>query len=99
MKKIAAQAFIEEELGGKGYQYATTHIKRITPLGVLVTREAVRKAIRELDLEGHEIKTAALHQDRLKFRVPGLNTVWLVDGYDKLSIFRFQIYGIIDAYF
>src|SRR2546421_2800428 len=30
--------------------------------------------------------------------VKGPNQVWSIDGHDKLSAYRFQIYGIIDTY-
>lgn len=33
-----------------------------------------------------------------KYCVEGFNYIWYMDGYDKLKLFGFCVYGVIDGY-
>ncbi|XP_078360565.1 uncharacterized protein LOC144644881 [Oculina patagonica] len=65
--------------------------------GLVVSREAVRHALKLLDPDGVERRS----QHKLKRRAysaKGPNFIWHLDGYDKLKPFGLCIHGAIDGY-
>lgn len=65
--------------------------------GVQVPRDVVASIVKELDPEGCALRKAK-RLKRRKFRSPGPNYCWHVDGYDKLKPYGFPIHGGIDAW-
>jgi hypothetical protein len=66
--------------------------------GVFLSRHEVLKLVRKHDEAGVDSRQPGKKRTRGRYIVKGPNRVWSVDGHDKLSIYGFQIYGIIDAY-
>ena len=65
---------------------------------MLLRRENVRLAVRELDPENVHTRQRRRRIKR-KCRNPGPNYVWHIDSHDKLKPYDISIYGCIDAYF
>jgi hypothetical protein len=55
--------------------------------------------MRKLDLRGVKSKMFALNMCREEMQVAGLSQVFLIDRYNKLKDFSFEIYAFIDGYF
>ena len=53
--------------------------------------------LKEVDPEGTN-KRKACHLRRRKYVSEGSNSCWHADGYDKLKLYGFPIYGCIDGY-
>lgn len=69
----------------------------VTDYGLVVRKEAVRRALRVLDPEG--VETRLRHRlRRREYRGKGPNRIWHIDRYDKLKPFGFCIHGCIDGY-
>ncbi|XP_064630795.1 uncharacterized protein LOC135489386 [Lineus longissimus] len=69
----------------------------IEEYGITVSRNRVMELMRIINEEGVESR----RQRRLitrRYRTPGPNYVWHIDGYDKLKPFSFAIHGAIDGY-
>ncbi len=76
--------------------YRTTwHTLRME--GMQVCRRIVEGVARELDPEECELRQRRRLRRR-KYRTPGPNYVWHLDGYDKLKPFAFSIHGCIDGW-
>ena len=89
---------VSEEIrdGGSnlGYRRVWSHLKTS---GLLVRREDVRLALHELDPEN--VSKRRRHRlQRRKYRNPGPNYVWHIDGHDKLKPYGLSIHGCIDGY-
>jgi len=54
--------------------------------------------IKTVDPEGVARRKYDLQRHRGEYIVPGPNFLWSIDGYCKLDLFGFEIYGAIDAY-
>jgi hypothetical protein len=63
-----------------------------------VSKRNLREVIRELDLRGVKSKMFALKMCKKEIKVAGLNQVFLVDRYNKLKDFGFEIYAFINSY-
>jgi hypothetical protein len=61
-------------------------------------RNRLDDIIKEIDPEGVASRRRDLQRCRGEYITPGPNFVWSIDGYCKLDVFGFQIYGAIDAY-
>ena len=90
---------VSEEIRGSGsylgYRWLWSHLKTS---GLLVRREDVRLALHELDPEN--VSKRRRHRlQRRKYRNPGPNYVWHIDGHDKLKPYGLSIHGCIDGYF
>ena len=90
---------VSEEIRGSGsnlgYRRVWSHLKTS---GLLVRREDVRLALHELDPEN--VSKRRRHRlQRRKYRNPGPNYVWHIDGHDKLKPYGLSIHGCIDGYF
>lgn len=53
--------------------------------------------LKELDLEGIQLRKVYRLKRRLYVN-RGFNDFWYMDGYDKLKLFGFLIYGVIDGF-
>ena len=89
---------VSEEIRGSGsnlgYRRVWSHLKTS---GLLVRREDVRLALHELDPEN--VSKRRRHRlQRRKYRNPGPNYVWHIDGHDKLKPYGLSIHGCIDGY-
>ena len=89
---------VSEEIRGSGsnlgYRRVWSYLKTS---GFLVRREDVRFALQELDPEN--VNKRRRHRlQRRKYRNPGPNYVWHIDGHDKLKPYGLGIYGCIDGY-
>ena len=62
----------------------------MTTSGILLRREDVRLALREMDPE---------NVDKRQHWNPGLSYVWHTDCYDKLKPYGISFHGCIDVYF
>jgi hypothetical protein len=63
-----------------------------------VSKRNLCKVIRELDLRGVKSKMFALKIRKKEIKVAGLNQVFLVNRYNKLKDFGFEIYAFINGY-
>ena len=89
---------IAQELDGPGCMggYRTvSHTLRME--GMQVPRRIVEGIVRELDPEGCELRQRKRLRRR-KYRTPGPNYVWHLDGYDKIKPFGFPVHGCIDGW-
>lgn len=89
---------VAEELDGPGCMggyRAMWHTLRLE--GLQVPRHVVEAVVRELDPEGCRLRKAKRLRRR-KYRAPGPNHCWHIDGYDKLKPFGFPIHGCIDGW-
>ena len=69
----------------------------LTLEGFLISRIVVWHFLKEIDLEGVEDHKA--HRlKRQKYRNPGPNYAWHMDGYDKLKPWGFPIHGCRDGF-
>ena len=65
--------------------------------GILLRKEDVRLALRQLDRENVD-KRQHRRLRRRKYRNPGPNYVWHIDGHDKLKPYGISIHGCTDGY-
>lgn len=89
---------IKEELASSGalLGYRRMH-KSLTSKGIVCRREDVRRILKDLDPEGVKLRRHRRLRRR-KYRTPGPNYVWHIDGHDKLKPFGFSIHGCIDGF-
>ena len=64
----------------------------------LVSRDRIAAALKELDPQGVNRRDEQANRRQRKWRPPGPNFIWSVDGYSKLDDYGIQIYACIDAY-
>ena len=92
------RARIQEEINGPGCSggyRSVWHTLRLE--GIQVPRKKVQETLKELDPDGcEERRTKCLR--RRKYRNPGANHAWHMDGYDKLKPYGFPIHGCIDGF-
>lgn len=65
--------------------------------GLVTTREEVRKMIKEVYPSGVENRRAK-RMRRRTYRCKGPNSIWHIDGYDKLKSYGLAIHGAIDGF-
>jgi hypothetical protein len=63
-----------------------------------VFKTNLRQVIRELNPKGVKSKIFALKMRKKEIKVASLNQVFLVNRYNKLKDFGFEIYAFIDGY-
>ena len=89
---------VSDEIRGSGsnlgYRRVWSYLKTS---GFLVRREDVRFALQKLDTENVN-KRRRRRLQRRKYRNPGPNYVWHIDGHDKLKPYGLGIHGCIDGY-
>ena len=90
---------IEQELEGSGscIGYRAMWQRLRNGLGMLVSRETVRHALRIIDPEGVSERLRNRLRRR-QYRGKGPNFLWHIDGYDKLKPFGFCVHGCIDGF-
>jgi len=90
---------VHYELNGPGclmgYRSMTRCLR--TRYNLNVSRNTVMRLLKELDHVGVEQRRARWLRRRV-YRCPGPNTIWHLEGYDKLAPFGFGISGCIDGY-
>ncbi len=89
---------IQQEINGPGCSggyRSVWHTLRLE--GMQVPRQQVQETLKELDPEGCEERRAKCLRRR-KYRNPGPNHAWHMDGYDKLKPYGFPIHGCIDGF-
>lgn len=89
---------ISEQLRGSAscFGYRLMH-QKLRSEGINVDRETVRLSLKELDPEGVTARTNKRFKRR-KYVCKGPNSIWHLDGYDKLKPFGLAIHGCIDGY-
>ena len=89
---------VNEQLSGSAscFGYRLMH-QKLRRKGVNIDRETVRLSIKVLDPEGVAERTNKRFKRR-KYINKGPNSVWHLDGYDKLKPFGLAIHGAIDGY-
>jgi len=89
---------VQDELCGSGsnvgYRRMWTALKKKS---LIVRREDVRISLSFLDPEGVE-RRRKHRLRRRKYRNPGPNKVWHIDGHDKLKPYGFSVHGCIDGF-
>ena len=87
------------ELKGSGNVtgYRSMHQRLRNCHRLVISREAVRQALKILDPEGVEARSRHCLKRR-RYTCKGPNYIWHIDGYDKLKPFGFCIHGAIDGY-
>jgi hypothetical protein len=63
-----------------------------------VSKRNLRKVIRELNLKGVKSRMFVLKMYKKEIKVADLNQVFLVNRYNKLKDFGFEIYAFINGY-
>jgi len=89
---------VNEELCGScaNVGYRRMH-RTLTNKGIVCRREDVRKVVKRLDPQGvNDRRRKRLR--RRKYRNQGPNSVWHIDGHDKLKPYGFSIHGCIDGF-
>ena len=90
----AVQKELDASGANLGYRRIWASLKRQK---ILVRKEDVRKTILELNAEGvQQRKRRKLVKQ--KYRNPGPNYVWQLEGHDKLKFFGFSVHGCIDGF-
>jgi len=87
---------VNEELCGScaNVGYRRMH-RTLTNKGIVCRREDVRKVVKRLDPQGVNRRKRLR---RRKYRNQGPNSVWHIDGHDKLKPYGFSIHGCIDGF-
>jgi hypothetical protein len=90
--------FIIEQCEGHGqmHGYRWMHLKCLDR-GFVVDQETVRCLLHIIDPEGVEYRRRRRLRRRV-YSVKGPNSVWHIDGYDKLSRYGIKIHGCIDGF-
>ena len=89
---------IEIELGGSGCFVGYRKMwARLKQKGIFVKRERVMHILRSLDPVGVEYRKRKRLRRRA-YRTKGPNSVWHIDGHDKLKPFGFSIHACIDGF-
>ena len=89
---------IEQEMEGPGCMAGYRSMSHTLSMkSIRVPRRVVEEIMRELDPEGCETRRRKRLRRR-KYRAPGPNYCWHVDGYDKLKSYGFPIHGCIDGW-
>ena len=92
--KNAVQKELDASAANLGHRRISVSLKK---QNILVRKEDARKTILELNAEGvQQRKKGKLL--RRKYRNPGPNYVWHIDGHDKLKPFGFSFHGCIDGF-
>ena len=88
------RARIQEEINGPGCSGGYRPVWHTLRLeGIQVPREKVQETLKELDPDGcEERRTKCLR--RRRYRNPGANHAWHMNGYDKLKPYGFPIHGV-----
>ena len=87
------RARIQEEINGPGCSGGYRPVWHTLRLeGIQVPREKVQETLKELDPDGCEERTKCLR--RRRYRNPGANHAWHMNGYDKLKPYGFPIHGV-----
>lgn len=88
-----------EELKGVGFclDYKLLRRRLTQKYGLHSHRHTVLHVLRVVDLEGIGSRSKRRLRQR-KYSTPGPNFLWHLDGYDKLKLFQFAIYGCIDSF-
>ena len=90
---------IDYELSGTGrllgYRAMTRRLQREYNLSI--GRHVVMTLLQNIDPNGVN-RRRRRRLERRRYRCPGLNAVWHIDGYDKLAPYGFFISGCIDGY-
>lgn len=96
--RITVREAVRDELSGSGAGVGYRRIHRILiSKGIACRREDVRKFMKLLDPTGVDLRRRKrLH--RRKYRSPGPNFAWHIDGHDKLKLYGFSIHGCIDGF-
>ena len=85
----AVEDLVRKELEGSGaglgYRRIWAHLSR---QGVIARKEDIRKCILRLDPSGVDLRRRGRLRRR-KYRNPGPNSAWHLDGHDKLKPFGF----------
>ena len=90
----AVQKELDVSGANLGYRRIWATLKRQK---IFVRKEEVRKAILELNAEGvQQMKRRKLV--RRKYRNPGPNYLWHIDGHYNLKPFGFSVHGCIDGF-
>ena len=82
--------------GSNGGYPTVWHTLRIA--GFQIPRNDVQSLLKELDLNGVELRQGRKLLRRRQYCNSGPNYAWHIDGYDKLKPFGFPIHGCIDGF-
>lgn len=89
---------VYEELCGSSSNVGYRRMYRtLINKNILCRREDVRKVIKAIDPEGVEDR-GRKRLRRRKYKNQGPNSVWHIDGHDKLKPYGFCIHGCIDGF-
>ena len=91
---VLVREVVSSSGGNMGYRRVWQHLKR---KGVVARREDIRLAILAADPVGVEFRKRKRLRRR-KYFSSGLNSVWHLDGHDKLKPYGFSIHGCIDGF-
>ena len=78
------------------YTYLWRHAQETN--GRTYAMKRVLKAVKTVNPRGVALRDIQANRHRQRWRPPGPNYVWSVDGHSKLDKFGIQIYACIDAY-
>lgn len=84
------------EMHGQMHGYRWMHLKCLET-ELVVDQKTVRVLLHIIDPEGIELRRKRRLRRRI-YSIKGLNSVWHIDGYDKLSRYVIKIHGCIDGF-
>ena len=97
LEDVVAVILKEIEGSGSCLGYRTMWKRLKTQYRLKVTRDTIMQALRVIDPNGVDRRKRRRLQRR-KYRCPGPNYIWHIDGYDKLKPYGFSIHGCIDGF-
>ena len=95
---LTAINFIKNQLeqSGQCLGYKAMH-RRLQQEGIIIGRNKVRIILKHLDSDA--VRDRQMRRlRRRRYANPGPNSVWHIDGYDKLKPYGFAIHGAIDGF-
>ena len=94
---VIAAVELELSASGRDLGYRAMHSRILKNHNVMVSRESVRKIIKDLDPVGVRIRQRR-RLKRRQYYCRGPNFLWHIDGWDKLKPFGLAVHGCIDGY-
>lgn len=88
------QSFLEKTTGSHGYRYVH---QQCLKNNLVISMEKVRLILKVLDRQGVEFRKRRKLKRR-EYISDGPNSIWHIDGYDKLKPFGITIHGCIDGF-
>ena len=97
MREIVAAVYKETNDYGKNLGYRFLWQRLRDKYNLTVKQATVLRVLRVIDPRGVENRLRRRLQRR-RYRAPGPNHIWHIDGNDKLKTYGFSIHGCVDGF-